>query len=234
MRLLGFGEGIDLCVFIAVQQFCVGEEVLFDVNWCFSSTTIVSPRSVSIVAHQSPEWQHRLVTKTAGEDAPFTREIVALRTLPQSGFVQQPITLVMLSACIQTGRTLARTEQAAQDETGGKPRPEAGSYPLSSRAIPPPRKQVVPHRRCDRKSLAENLLRFGFWIRRWLATGLWLGRNRRECSTAQAALQIVEVETQQIEGMMNESAMRTCPCRHGNVVVTFAGHHCLLSGVTRR
>jgi hypothetical protein len=43
MRLLGFGKGIALCVFIAVQQFCVGEEVLFDVNWFFSSTTIVSP-----------------------------------------------------------------------------------------------------------------------------------------------------------------------------------------------
>jgi len=76
MRFLGFGEGIALCVFIAVQQFCVGEEVLFDVNWCFSSTTIVSSWSVSIAAHQSPELQHRFVTKTAGEDAPSTREIV--------------------------------------------------------------------------------------------------------------------------------------------------------------
>ena len=42
MRLLGFGRGIALCNFIAVQQFCVGEEV-FDVNWSFSSTTIVFP-----------------------------------------------------------------------------------------------------------------------------------------------------------------------------------------------
>jgi len=73
-----------------VQQFCVCEEVLFVVNWCFS-TTIVSRRSVSIVAHQSPELQHRFVTKTAGEEAPFTREIVALRTLPQSGFFQRLI-----------------------------------------------------------------------------------------------------------------------------------------------
>jgi hypothetical protein len=37
---------------------------------------------------------------------------------------------------------------------------------------------------------------------------LWLGRNSWERSTAQAALQIVEVDAQQIEGMMNESAMR--------------------------
>jgi hypothetical protein len=29
--------------YIAVQQFCAGEDVLFDVNWSFSSTTIVSP-----------------------------------------------------------------------------------------------------------------------------------------------------------------------------------------------
>jgi hypothetical protein len=42
MRLLGFGKGIALCVFIAVQQFCLGEELLFDVNWSFSSTTMVS------------------------------------------------------------------------------------------------------------------------------------------------------------------------------------------------
>jgi hypothetical protein len=92
MRLLAFGEGMALCVFIAVPQFCrLGEEMLFDVNWSFSSTTIVSPRSVSIVAHQSPELQHRFVRKVAGEDAPFTREIGALRTLPQGGLVQQPI-----------------------------------------------------------------------------------------------------------------------------------------------
>ena len=59
MRLLGFGEGIALCVFIAVQQFCVGEEVLFDVNWCFSSTTIVSPhkRSISIGGSKFTYWQ---------------------------------------------------------------------------------------------------------------------------------------------------------------------------------
>src|SRR6516164_7837679 len=43
MRLLGFGKGIALCNFIAVQQFCVGEKVLFDVNWSFLSTTIVFP-----------------------------------------------------------------------------------------------------------------------------------------------------------------------------------------------
>src|SRR5215469_18965892 len=84
MRLLGFGEGIAIYVFIAVQQSCMGEEVLFDVNGSFSSTTIVSPRSVSIVAHQSPELQHRFLTKTAGEDTPFTREIVALRTMPKA------------------------------------------------------------------------------------------------------------------------------------------------------
>ena len=35
--------------------------------------------------------------------------------------------------------------------------------------------------------------------------GLWLGRNRRESSTALGALQIVEVEAQQIEGTMNDS-----------------------------
>jgi len=43
MRLLRFGREIALCNFIAVQQFCVGEEVPFDVNWSFSSTTIVFP-----------------------------------------------------------------------------------------------------------------------------------------------------------------------------------------------
>jgi hypothetical protein len=89
MRLLGFGKGIALRVFIAVQQFCVGEEVLFDVNWSFSSTTIVFPTTgVSIVAHQSPELQYGFVTKTVPEDALLPREIVALTTLPQSGFVQ--------------------------------------------------------------------------------------------------------------------------------------------------
>jgi hypothetical protein len=43
VRLLGFGKGIALCNFIAVQQFCLGEDVLFDVNWSFSSTKIVFP-----------------------------------------------------------------------------------------------------------------------------------------------------------------------------------------------
>jgi hypothetical protein len=40
-----------------------------------------------------PELQHRFVMKTALEDAVLPREIVALTTLPQSGFVQQPISL---------------------------------------------------------------------------------------------------------------------------------------------
>jgi hypothetical protein len=60
MGLLGFGKGIALCVFIAVRQFCVGEEVLVGVNWSFLSTSrFSSRRGVSIVAHQSPELQHR-------------------------------------------------------------------------------------------------------------------------------------------------------------------------------
>jgi hypothetical protein len=43
MRLLGFARGIALCNFIVMQQFCLSEEVLFDVSWSFSSTTIVFP-----------------------------------------------------------------------------------------------------------------------------------------------------------------------------------------------
>jgi hypothetical protein len=43
MRLLGFGRGIALCNFIAAQQFGVGEDVLFDVNWSFSSMIMVFP-----------------------------------------------------------------------------------------------------------------------------------------------------------------------------------------------
>jgi hypothetical protein len=76
MGLLGFGKGIALRVFIAVQQFCLGEEVLFDVNWLFFNDHRFSPgRSVSIVAHQSPELQHRFVTKTAAEGAPLLAKL---------------------------------------------------------------------------------------------------------------------------------------------------------------
>jgi|SRR5215469_2340059 len=58
-----------------------------------------SPRpGVSMVAHQSPELQHCFVTKTALEDALLPGEIVALTTLPQSGFGQQPVTKAILTA----------------------------------------------------------------------------------------------------------------------------------------
>src|SRR6516162_10108123 len=102
MRLLGFGKGIALCNFIAVQQFALA-------RMCCSTSTGLSHqrqsffprRGVWIVAHQSPELQHRFLTKTALEDALLPREIVALTTLPQSGFVQQPITFTFLCCRLQ-------------------------------------------------------------------------------------------------------------------------------------
>jgi hypothetical protein len=51
--------------------------------------------------------------------------------------------------------------------------------------------------------------------------GLGLGRER---STALAAAQVVEVNSQKISGMMNEAAMPTLPFRHGKRIVNFTGH----------
>jgi hypothetical protein len=77
MRLLGFGKGIGLCVFIAVQQFCVGEEVLFDVKWSFSSTTIVSPHdgAFRLWPIKVPSCSIVFVTKTAAENAPLLAKL---------------------------------------------------------------------------------------------------------------------------------------------------------------
>jgi hypothetical protein len=96
IRLLGFGKGIALCNFIAPailrwRRSAVRRQSVFLIN----ENRFFARRCVSIVAHQNPELQRRFVMNTALEDAVLPREIVALTTLPQSGFVQQPITLLI-------------------------------------------------------------------------------------------------------------------------------------------
>jgi hypothetical protein len=118
MRLLGFGKGIALCVLIAVQQFCVGEELLFDVNGSFSSTTIVSPTTERFDCRPS---KSRVAASFCEQDGSggctFTREIVALRTLPQSVFVQQAVTLTIL---LRRGH-LCKSRYASDSEMALRP-----------------------------------------------------------------------------------------------------------------
>jgi hypothetical protein len=56
-----------------------------------------------------------------------------------------------------------------------------------------------------------------------VSLGLGLG-HRWKRFAALAALMIVEIEAQQISRSMNESAMGTCPRRHGQRMIAFPTH----------
>jgi hypothetical protein len=76
MRLLGFGKGIALYVFIAVQQFALARKRSSTLTGLSHQRPPFLPTTErSIVAHQGPELQYRFVRKTAAEDAPLLAKL---------------------------------------------------------------------------------------------------------------------------------------------------------------
>jgi hypothetical protein len=84
--------------------------------------------------------------------------------------------------------------------------------------------QATGQRRRELKKKLEAPLRTAFQIERLVGFGMVTLRDRRERLAALAALQIGEVQAQQVSGMVNEPAVWAPPFGHRDVVAPSAGH----------